>query len=144
MILMVCGSRHWTSTAEPRAYVQRVVERVIEQGHSIVMGDSQGVDEWVCEFVNAANYRKVYVYGLTPQPLNGWGGFYLCDHIGKDGIQSFTSDSHRDRYIAKLADQCLCIWNGSSDETLNVHNYAQSLGKKTNLITLTEKQRQLA
>ena len=125
--LMISGSRraNWNMLE----YARRAVDRAIENGWQIVVGDNaSGVDAEVVRECNLRHYSNVIVVGTAQKPRNGGirGGRY---------IQRGNSYSERDQLMAKASNRMLGIWDGKSPGTQNAYQFAQSLNKTAHLMS---------
>jgi ribonuclease HI len=125
--LMISGSRraNWNMLE----YARRAVDRAIENGWQIVVGDNtSGVDAEVVRECNLRQYSNIIVVGTAQKPRNGGvrGGRY---------IQRGSSYSERDQLMAKASNRMLGIWDGKSPGTQNAYQFAQSLNKTAHLMS---------
>ncbi len=136
--LLITGSRH--ATPEMLELAQRAVSRAHEKGWMVVVGDNpQGVDAAV---IDACDQRgvNVLVCGTTREPRKGSirpNSYWQVDvtrHDGDDAIL-FETYAARDRWMVKLCDRMLAIWNGQSRGTKAGYDYARQIHKTVNLIT---------
>jgi ribonuclease HI len=125
--LMISGSRsaNWNMLE----YARRVVDRAINSGWQIVVGDNpDGVDAEVIRECNLRHYGNVIVVGVAQKPRNGGvrGGQY---------VQRGSSHGERDQLMAKASDRMLGIWDGKSPGTEKAYQFAQSLNKAAHLMS---------
>lgn len=124
-VLMVCGSRHLTNNQHAYDYVMRLMKRAKELDMAVFVGDAFGVDDMVCKCAIQLSYtHAVCVHGIGHKPRNGWQGLY------KHGFESYTE---RDKSIAFQSDIVMCVWNGQSQGTKRVYDYARSIGKEAHI-----------
>lgn len=140
--ILIAGSRY--ATREALDYARRVVRRVHQLGHTIVVGDNpKGVDMAVVQECRRLK-AKVLVVGITNRPRNGG-----CSHGGYVKVEPDTyraAGGHRldryhvrDRWMVDNAHRGMFIWNGDSQGTKRGYDYMVSRKKETHLVTFESK-----
>lgn len=85
------------------------LNRIIELGFQVIVGDAPGVDSLVLNYLKSKNYEQVKVYYAlfdgNGKPRNTFG--YPC--VGVSG-----NYRERDKLICSIADYGLAIWDGKS------------------------------
>lgn len=123
-IVMISGSR---SIADISKGLESI-DRIMELGFEIILGDAPGVDCKVQEYLASKNYQKVKVYYAQwsgngkPRNTNGF------DTVGVPG-----SYADRDRMMCSLCDYGLALWDGVSRGTRDNIN---ATGNKTKVIVI--------
>lgn len=128
--LYIAGSRRTNNNM--RQYAQAAVNKAIENGWTIVVGDNpQGIDSVVVHTANQMEYSDVIVVGIASQPRNGGisGGQY---------IQYGTRYNDRDKAMARASDRGLFIWNGWSGGTRQAYTYMKNRQKTAHLIDFNQ------
>jgi hypothetical protein len=120
MKLMITGSRKMTKGMDE--YVDRVVERAIQLGWHIVVGDAPGIDRAVIQASDRHQYAHIEVHGAYLK-LRNKSAFGI-------NIEHDTNYDQRDRMMIDLADKVLAIWNGVSEGTKRNYDAAKARGKE--------------
>ncbi len=140
--VMIAGSRY--ANREALDYARRVVRRVHQLGHTVIVGDnSKGIDMAVVQECRRLK-AKVVVVGITNSPRNGG-----CKHGEYAKVESDTyraANGHlynryhtRDRWMVDTAQRGVFIWNNESKGTKAGYDYAMQRGKEAHLITFENK-----
>jgi len=142
MHIMIAGSRY--ANREALDYARRVVRRVHQLGHTIVVGDNpKGVDMAVVQECRRLK-AKVLVVGVTNRPRNGGCSHGSYVKIERDtyraaGGHLFDRYHVRDRWMVDNASRGVFIWNGDSKGTKSGYDYMVSRQKEAHLITFAQK-----
>jgi hypothetical protein len=140
--IMIAGSRY--ANREALDYARRVVRRVHQLGHTIVVGDNpKGVDMAVVQECRRLK-AKVLVVGVTNRPRNGGcshGGYVKVerDTYRAAGGHLFDRYHVRDRWMVDNAQRGVFVWNGDSQGTKLGYEYMVSRQKEAHLITFALK-----
>ncbi|MFB2891962.1 hypothetical protein ACE1CI_03345 [Aerosakkonemataceae cyanobacterium BLCC-F50] len=104
--VIISGSR---SIKELPALSIASINRIIELGFNVIVGDAPGVDSLVLNYLKSLNYHSVKVYYAlfagNGKPRNTAG--YAC--VGVSG-----NYRDRDKFMCSIADYGLAIWDGKS------------------------------
>lgn len=119
MKVVISGSR--SISLLPKEAIESI-DRIIEQGFEILVGDAPGIDALVQQYLKSKGYGFVTVYFIGTKPRNN-AGFQchklsqkeLAEYSVKTGIGS--SYSARDNFMCSQADFGLAIWDGISRGT---------------------------
>ncbi len=136
--VMIAGSRY--ATREALDYARRVVRRVHQLGHTVIVGDNpKGVDMAVVQECRRLK-AKVLVVGVTNNPRNGGcshGGYVKVerDIYRAAGGHLFDRYHTRDRWMVDNSARGMFIWNGDSKGTKLGYEYMVSRKKEAHLIT---------
>jgi hypothetical protein len=106
MRVVISGSR---SIKELSVEAKSRLQKIMDLGAEILVGDAPGVDMLVQEFLVAEQYQKVCVYFAYAKARNNVGGFKT-----QNGYNSYTE---RDKAMCQAADYGLAIWDGKSGGT---------------------------
>jgi ribonuclease HI len=142
MHIMIAGSRY--ANREALDYARRVVRRVHQLGHTIVVGDNpKGVDMAVVQECRRLK-AKVLVVGVTNNPRNGGcshGGYVKVerDTYRAAGGHLFDRYHVRDRWMVDNSTRGMFIWNGDSQGTKRGYDYMVSRHKEAHLMTFALK-----
>jgi hypothetical protein len=135
--VLISGSRY--SSYKALNYARRVVQRVHELGHTVIVGDNpKGVDLAVVQECRRL-HAKVLVVGVANYPRN-WG----CSHGGyikiEQDIYRATGGELlgiyqvRDRWMVDHALRGMFIWNGVSKGTKHAYDYMLTRNKEAHLM----------
>jgi ribonuclease HI len=142
MHILIAGSRY--ANREALDYARRVVRRVHQLGHTIVVGDNpKGVDMAVVQECRRLK-AKVLVVGVTTSPRNGGclHGSYVKverDTYRAAGGHLFDRYHVRDRWMVDNSVRGMFIWNGDSKGTKAGYEYMVSRQKEAHLVTFESK-----
>ncbi len=140
--ILIAGSRY--ANREALDYARRVVRRVHQLGHTIVVGDNpKGVDMAVVQECRRLK-AKVLVVGVTNRPRNGGcshGGYVKVerDTYRAAGGHLFDRYHVRDRWMVDNSARGMFIWNGDSKGTKSGYEYMVSRQKEAHLVTFALK-----
>jgi ribonuclease HI len=140
--ILIAGSRY--ANREALDYARRVVRRVHQLGHTIVVGDNpKGVDMAVVQECRRLK-AKVLVVGVTNSPRNGGcshGGYVKVerDTYRAAGGHLFDRYHVRDRWMVDNAQRGVFVWNGDSKGTKSGYEYMVSRQKEAHLMTFALK-----
>lgn len=87
------------------------IERIISLQFDVLVGDADGVDRLVQDFLRAHNYEKVSVCYSNITGIPGCGLRY---NIGFEAIPVIGNYTDRDKFMCDRADYGLAIWDGQS------------------------------
>jgi adenine-specific DNA-methyltransferase len=105
MKVVISGSR--SISVLPLSAIQSL-DKIIEQGYEILVGDAPGIDLLVQQYLKSKDYKAVTVFHAYQKPRNN-AGFYV---VKVDG--NYTD---RDKFMCSIADFGLAIWDGVSKGT---------------------------
>ncbi|MBL1208276.1 hypothetical protein [Geminocystis sp. GBBB08] len=105
-IVMISGSR---SVTELPSSAVNSLNKIMELGFDIVVGDCSGIDTLVQKYLQSQHYQNVTVYHINNKPRNNVG-FKTIKIQGR-------SYSAKDIAMAEIADYGLAIWNNKSKGT---------------------------
>lgn len=117
--------------------VQERIMNVILQSFSILVGDADGADTSIQDFLHFHDASNVKVYCTGAQPRNNVGGWPIVPikSYHKPGSRAFFTA--KDLAMAADADHGLMVWDSKSTGTLS--NVFEILGqKKTALVFINE------
>ena len=112
--------------------IKERLDNIIHKTIEVLVGDANGIDKAVQEYLSLRNYNNVTVYCIN-RPRNNIGNWNVksipCEHA----IVSFSEYVKKDLAMAKDTDFGFMIWNGKSNGTLNNTLNLLEKGKKTRL-----------
>ena len=100
------------------ASVRDRVDRIIEKGLPVVVGDANGADKAVQAYLHARRYSRVEVFSSTDVPRNNLGGWGVRVVAPPHTRRDFDFYATKDRAMASAASVGLMIWDGHSRGTL--------------------------
>jgi len=140
--IMIAGSRY--ANREALDYARRVVRRVHQLGHTIIVGDNpKGVDMAVVQECRRLK-AKVLVVGVTNNPRNGGCSHSSYVKVERDiyraaGGHLYDRYHVRDRWMVDNSQRGVFIWNGDSKGTKAGYDYMVSRQKEAHLMTFALK-----
>jgi hypothetical protein len=113
--VFIGGSRRisrLTTTARNR------IDNVIASGHDVIIGDANGVDKAVQNYLHSKRYNRVVVFCSGESPRNNVGAWEIAPSYPPTKERGFHYFAHKDRLMAREADFGLMLWDGSSPGTV--------------------------
>ncbi len=98
--------------------VRRRIDRMIEQGFPLLVGDANGVDKAVQKYLLSRGYNRVEVFCTEGICRNNLGKWEIRPVPAPRGIRSFRYYAVKDRRMAEEASIGFMIWDGKSFGTL--------------------------
>ena len=100
------------------------LERIISEGHHVLVGDANGADKAIQQFLAGRHYQGVTVYCTGARCRNNVGHWPLVNVPPPDGIaRGFDFCAAKDRAMAHRATHGFMLWDGESRGTLtNIRN----------------------
>lgn len=127
--VFIGGSRRVTHLDED---VKQRLDSIIEKQLSVLLGDANGADKAVQQYLDNRGYRNVEVFCVAGACRNNVGDWRLRtvtpEHYKKD-LDYFAS---KDREMARAADVGLMIWDAKSAGTLL--NVLRLVAQKKNVV----------
>lgn len=112
--IFIGGSRHINGLS---ADVRARIERMLTQGLAIILGDADGADKEVQEYLRNRGYGLVEIFCSGPSCRNNVGSWPLRS-IEASGPRNFKFFAAKDIAMAGEATAGLMIWDGRSLGTL--------------------------
>lgn len=132
--VFIGGSRRMSHV--PVAAKDRI-DRIIETGLAVVIGDASGADKAVQKYLADARHERVTVYCSGDSCRNNIGGWKTCYVAVTGRKKDFQFYAAKDRGMASAAEFGLMIWDGKSPGTiLNILRLV-SASKKAVLIDVS-------
>ncbi|EPM4850237.1 hypothetical protein ACTIRA_000708 [Vibrio parahaemolyticus] len=115
------------------------LQHIIESGFNIIVGDADGVDTSIQEYLRQAAYNNVTVYCTGGQPRNNVGRWPVKDitSSAKKGTRAFFTA--KDLAMTNDCDFGLMVWDAKSTGTLSNAIELLKLGKKSRIYVNKEK-----
>ena len=117
-----------------RTLDRNIMERlnnIIRNSIEVLVGDANGIDKSVQEYLFSRKYPHVTVYCIN-SPRNNVGSWKI-ESISVGGKISFSDYVKKDIKMAEDTDFGFMIWNGKSNGTMNNTLNLLEQGKKTRL-----------
>lgn len=116
MKVFIAGPRALSSLDEK---VKRRLLNIVNNDITIIVGDANGIDKAVQQFLYAHQYHNVIVYASGGNVRNNIGNWQVEKVEVTDKVTGFGFYAAKDIKMAGDADYGFMIWNGKSKGTLN-------------------------
>lgn len=114
--VFVAGSR---SLSRLNKDVKRRIDNIIDKGFMILVGDANGMDKAIQQYLQSRNFHKVVVFCMEGGARNNIGGWPTRTITAADpGRRDFAFYSTKDRAMVEEADYGFMLWDGRSRGTL--------------------------
>lgn len=113
--VFIGGSRH---VSRLPASVQQCLDRLIEKGLPVIIGDANGADKAVQSYLSAHHYQNVEVYCAGRLPRNNVGGWPLRPIAVDERRGTVEFYTAKDRAMTDDATVGFMVWDGKSVGTL--------------------------
>ena len=108
------------------------IGRAAYRNWRVITGDNIYLDLQIASITQRSKINHT-TYGITKRPRN---------NTSTRNYTQFTpyttqtpNKPHCDRYMVKQADMIICVWDGLSQDTIKVYNYARSFRHKKTFIS---------
>ena len=98
--------------------VKRRLDNIIEKGFTVIVGDANGADKAVQQYLASKHHQKVIVFCMAGDCRNNLGKWPTRDITAASGARGFAYFSTKDRAMVEEADYGLMLWDGKSRGTL--------------------------
>lgn len=134
--VFIGGSRRITRL---NAQIRRRLDRIIEKSLPVVIGDANGADKAVQQYLRDRGYDQVEVFCSNGVCRNNLGGWATRPVPVPKGPKDFQFYSAKDRQMAKEATVGFMLWDGRSRGTLeNILNLLEMKKKVVVYFTPTK------
>jgi hypothetical protein len=113
--VFIGGSRHISRLP---ASVRQRLDRIIERGLPAIIGDANGADKAVQNYLSARHYQNVEVYCSGRLPRNNVGGWLLRPIAVDERRGTVEFYTAKDRAMTDDATIGFMVWDGKSAGTL--------------------------
>ena len=114
--VFIAGSRHLSRLNKD---VKHRIDNILEKGFTVIVGDANGVDKAVQQYLNGRRYNKVMVFCMEGGCRNNIGDWPTRTITAADpGRRDFAYYSTKDQAMVEEADYGLMLWDGRSRGTL--------------------------
>jgi hypothetical protein len=114
--VFISGSRKITKL---NLHIKEKLDSIIQNGYVVLVGDANGVDRAVQQYLLSKNYNDVVVYYVGNQCRNNLGNWDTATIRTNNLRKDFSYYSLKDIEMAKQADYGLAIWDAKSKGTLH-------------------------
>jgi hypothetical protein len=115
-IIFVAGSRHISRLP---AEVKKRLDTMIEKRFQILVGDANGADKALQQYLAHKDYPNVIVHCMERHCRNNIGHWPTRELAAPKGVRGFDFYSIKDRAMADAAEYGLMLWDGKSKGTIN-------------------------
>jgi len=98
--------------------VKRRIDRIIEQGFPVIIGDANGADKAVQQYLQSRGYNAVEVFCSGGECRNNLGKWPVRAVDTGQARKDFSFYAAKDEQMAREASVGLMIWDGKSAGTL--------------------------
>ena len=134
--VFIGGSRR---TSRLNTHIRERLDGIMERGGSIIVGDANGADKALQEYLHGKHYRNVEIFcteGVCRNNIGNWPKRDIPANTSKRDAQFY---SVKDRAMAQEATTGIMMWDGQSVGTLlNIFRLLM-LDKKAVLYAVKEK-----
>ena len=106
MKVFISGSIELINPSKARDLIPSLLSQNIVDNDILLIGDCDGFDRLVQEYLASEGYKRVLLYYVDEEPRNNVGSFKTYKVEG--------TQSDKDKVVAHHCDVGLCYWNGSS------------------------------
>lgn len=120
--------------------IKQRINNIINSKYTILIGDANGIDKSVQQYLYLKNYMNVVVFCSGDQCRNNIGHWQVKYIKAKDNLKGRDFYTLKDIEMAKDADFGMMIWDGKSSGTFNNIKNIINLNKKLLLYLSPKKQ----
>ena len=114
--VFIAGSRRLSRLSHD---VRRRLDTIVDKGFTVILGDANGVDKAVQQYLSNKSYRDVLVFCMDSGCRNNVGGWptrtITAAHPQRRDFEYYST---KDRAMSEAADYGLMLWDGRSRGTL--------------------------
>lgn len=114
--IFIAGSRRLSRLNHD---VRRRLDAIVDKGFTVMLGDANGVDKAVQQYLSSKSYRDVLVFCMDSGCRNNVGGWptrtITAAHPQRRDFEYYST---KDRAMSEAADYGLMLWDGRSRGTL--------------------------
>lgn len=115
--VFIAGSRRLSRLSRD---VKRRIDNIVEKGFTVIVGDANGVDKAVQQYLRSRHYDNVIVFCMEGGCRNNVGNWATRTIAAADpSRRDFAYYSAKDRVMVEEADYGLMLWDGRSRGTLS-------------------------
>ena len=109
------GSRHISTVP---VEIQERLDNIIKNQYQIIVGDSNGVDKLIQNYLYKSGYQNVNIFCSGTRCRNNIGHWKIESIQVPSCVSGFQFYAVKDREMAKKANYGLMIWDGKSPGTI--------------------------
>jgi hypothetical protein len=117
--------------------VKERIEKIVSSDFEIVVGDADGADTSIQDFLLSLGSKKATVYCAGGKPRNNLGNWPVYVVQSKHSVGSRSFFTAKDLVMAEVADYGLMVWDSKSTGTLN--NVIELLTRKKKSVVFVNK-----
>ncbi|MBN1899941.1 hypothetical protein JW926_01290 [Candidatus Sumerlaeota bacterium] len=110
------GSRNITTLNDK---IKDRIDNIIKNGFTVLIGDANGADKAIQEYLYDKKYQKVVVFCMDDMCRNNIGKWKINTVHCDKKVRDFSYYSQKDKIMSEEADYGLMLWDGKSKGTLN-------------------------
>lgn len=127
--VFIAGSRHLPRLNKD---VKQRISNIVDRGFTIIVGDANGADKAVQQYLNELGYQQVIVFCTEGNCRNNVGNWPTrAIPAANPARKNFDYYRAKDQAMVEEADYALMLWDG------------QSRGTLTNMVALVQRHRPL-
>lgn len=119
--------------------VIEIINQYVRANAAILIGDADGVDSLIQEYLFKIGYKNVVIFYSTAKPRNMKDNKWQLKYINARGLKGREFMQAKDKAMAALCDEALMIW-----DPVSINNYGRlavskgTLANCTNVLTLNK------
>ena len=114
--VFIAGSRHLSRLTTD---VTRRIDTMIVKGFTILIGDANGADKAVQQYLASKRYNRVVVYCMAEHCRNNVANWPTREVAAPPGARGFAYYATKDQVMVDEAAYGLMLWDGKSKGTFN-------------------------
>ena len=114
--VFIAGSRHLSRLSTD---VKRRIDTMIDKGFTILVGDANGADKAVQQYLASKGYNHVVVYCMAKHCRNNVANWTTREVTAPPGARGFAYYATKDQVMVDEAAYGLMLWDGKSKGTFN-------------------------
>lgn len=122
--------------------VKKVIDKIIQKKYEILVGDAEGIDKLIQNYLAECGYENVVIYYIGEKPRNCQFKNFKTKKVNfDDSLKSEREKQYfKDKKMLEECDKCFCIWNGRSKGTYENIRRALENRQKSREIVIYHKQ----
>lgn len=134
--VFICGSRNCNGFILQQSIAMDIIDRYIEEGYRILIGDCYGIDEMVQKYLMFKGYKNVEVYTSGEVRIMVDSEWKLNECNADRELSTRDFYAFKDKVMAKNCDEILAIWDGESTATKNNIDMVERMNKKSTIVLI--------
>lgn len=114
--VFIGGSRKITKL---NPVINERIDNIVANGFTVLVGDANGADRCVQEYLFSKNYQNVIVFCMEGIPRNNVGNWEIRNIVAPSSEKNFDYYAAKDACMAKEASYGFMMWDAKSNGTLN-------------------------